>query len=165
MKIFLILLLLVSGSALAQKTVQSGMIYKTHPDVEVIRKLAALYQKGDAEGMAKFYDSNVQFTGMSRYMPGTKARSKNLAEAKAGWYDIINNWQDLKMTETQAPIGLQFKDEPFTVQSWWLITMVNKKTKKKAGVDMVLFDKFNKEGKIISQLQYYDPSSLIAATK
>ncbi len=165
MKKLLFLLLIISNSICAQKVVQSGMIYKSHPDVEVMRKLAILYQKGDAEGMAKYYDNSAQFTGMGRYMPGTRGRSKNLAEAKTGWYDIINNWKDLKMTETQAPVGLQYKDEPFTVQSWWVLTMVNKKTKKKAEVDMVLFDKFNNQGKIISQQQYYDPSPLIAAAK
>ena len=165
MKKLLILMLLISNSVLAQKTVQSGVIYKDHPNFEVMRKLAALYQKGDAEGMAKYYDSNAQFTGMGRYMPGTKARSKNLTEAKAGWHDIINKWEDIKMTQTQAPVALQYKDEPLTVQSWWVITLVNKKTKKKAEVDMVMFDKFNTEGKIISQLQYYDPSPLIAAAK
>jgi hypothetical protein len=165
MKKLLVIILFISNAAIAQKTAQSGIVFKQHPGIETMRKLAALYQKGDADGMAKFYDDKAQFTGMGRYMPGARSKSKSLAEAKAGWKDIITNWENIKMTETRAPEAVQYTGQPFTVQSWWVISVVNKKTRKQAQVDIVLFDKFNKQGKIISQLQYYDPTPLMAAAK
>ena len=165
MKKLLVIILFISNAAIAQKMVQSGIVYKQHPNIETIRKIAALYEKGDANGMAKFYDDKVQFTGMGRYIPGARSKAKSLAEAKAGWQDVITNWKSIKMTETREPEGVLSNGEPFTVQSWWVVSVVNKKTKKQAQVDMVLFDRFNKEGKIISQLQYYDPTPLMAAAK
>jgi hypothetical protein len=165
MKKLLVIILFISNAAIAQKIAQSGTVYKQHPNIETIRKLASLYEKGDADDMAKFYDAKVQFRGMGRYMPGPRSKTKSLEEAKAGWKDVINNWQNIKMTETREPEGVQSTGEPFTVQSWWVLSVVNKKTKKQAQIDMVLFDSFNKEGKIISQLQYYDPTPLMAAAK
>ncbi|HTK18995.1 MAG TPA: hypothetical protein VL442_05770, partial [Mucilaginibacter sp.] len=100
MKKFLIALLLISNAALAQKMAQTGIIYKKHPDIEVMRKLAALYEKGDADGMARFFDEKAQFIGMGRYVIGAPAKNRTLAEAKDGWKNIIDHWDDLKMTET-----------------------------------------------------------------
>jgi len=130
-----------------------------------MRKLATLYEKGDADGMAKFYDEKVQFIGMGRYVVGVPSKNRTLAEAKDGWKNVIDHWDDLKMTETQPPVALQYSNGPLVVHSWWLISLTNKKTRKKAIVDMVLFDEFNREGKIISQRQYYDPNQLIDAAK
>lgn len=165
MKKLLVIILLISNAAIAQKMVQSGIVYKKHPNIEVIRKLAALYEKGDAEGMAKFFDDKVQFIGMSRYVEGVPPKNRSLSEAKSGWKHIIDNWSDLKMTEVMPPVGIQYANGAFIVQSSWLINAVNKNTKKRALVDMVLFDEFNKDGKIISQRQYYDPAPLIDAAK
>jgi len=78
---------------------------------------------------------------------------------------VINNWNDLKMTESQPPVALEYSDGALVVQSWWTISLINKKTGKKATVDMVLFDEFNKEGKIVNQRQYYDPNQMIDAAK
>lgn len=165
MKKLLIALLFISNVAFAQKTSQSGIIYTKHSDIEVVRKLAALYEKGDADGMARFYDDKAQFIGMGRYVTGTTPRSRTLTEAREGWQNVINNWNDLKMTESQPPVALEYSDGALVVQSWWTISLINKKTGKKATVDMVLFDEFNKEGKIVNQRQYYDPNQMIDAAK
>lgn len=92
-------------------------------------------------------------------------KSKALAEAKNGWQQIIDSWDHIKMTPLSPPDGLAYTDAPFTVQSWWLITLTNKKTGKTAATEMVLFDMFNKDGKIAVQLEYYDPTPLAVATK
>jgi len=63
------------------------------------------------------------------------------------------------------PDGLQYDKDPFTVQSWWVVTAVNKKTQKSAKFYLVQFDTFNKDGKIDTEVTYYDTSSLIAASK
>jgi len=165
MKRLVIALLLIFNVAFAQKASQSGIIYKKHSDIEVMRKLAALYEKADVDGMAKFYDNKAQFIGMGRYVIGATPRSRTLAEAREGWQNVINNWNDLKMTESQPPVALEYSDGALVVQSWWTISLINKKTGKKATVDMVLFDEFNKEGKIVNQRQYYDPNQMIDAAK
>jgi hypothetical protein len=172
MKKLIIIFLLSSNAALAQKMTKNGVIYKEHPYIEVIKNVAALYEKGDAAGMAKYFADTAHFYGMTRYKPDTALIAKHLLpkstsiiEAKAGWQQVIDNWDNITMTPVSNPDGLQYADAPFTVQSWWRITLVNKKTKKTAAIEMVLFDLFNTDGKIATQLEYYDPTSLIMAMK
>ena len=170
-KTLLIAALLCSSFAFAQKREKNGTIYKRHPYIDVIKSLASLYQKGDADGMTRYYADTVKFFGMSRYkVDSTMTRkrlsenSKNLMEAKAGWQQIIDGW-DIKMVFLDEPVGLEYANAQFAVQSWWELTLVNKKTKKTAVVQMVMLDIFNKDGKIGRQIQCYDPTPLIIAMR
>lgn len=172
MKKLLFLFAILSNAAFAQKMVKNGTIYKEHPYIEVIKKIAGLYEQGNADGMAKYYADTAHIFGMTRYNPDTglmtkhlMPKSKALVEAKAGWQTVIDNWDHIKMAPLSAPDGLAYADSPFTVQSWWLVTLVNKKTGKTAAVEMVLFDMFNKDGKIAVQLECYDPTPLVMAMK
>jgi hypothetical protein len=176
MKKLALILMLLSNAAFAQKMsqamVQNGSIYKQHPYIEIVKTLASLYEKGDADGMAKYYADTAHLYGMTRYSPDTSLmekhllpKSKALTEAKAGWQQIIDGWENIKMTPLSPPDGLQYANAPFTVQSWWLLTLTNKKTHKTAAIEMVLFDMFNKDGKIAVQLEYYDPTPLVMAMK
>lgn len=172
MKKLTFIILLVSNVAFAQKAIKNGTIYKQHPYIEVVKKLAQLYEQGDANSMANYYADTVHIYGMTRYSPDTGLmekhmlpKSKALMEAKAGWQQIIDGWENIKMAPLSPPDGLQYDNAPFTVQSWWLLTLTNKKTHKTAATEMVLFDMFNKDGKIAVQLEYYDPTSLMMAMK
>ena len=172
MKKLLLIILICSNVAIAQKKVKNGVIYKEHPYIEAVKQLAALYEKGDADAMAKFYADSALAYGMTRYNVDTSKVAqlsvppgKSLAGVKAGWQNIFDNWEQIKMRPIGTPDGLAYDNQPFMVQSWWLLTLVNKKTKKVAKVEMVLFDQFNKDGKIAIQIEFYDPASLLAAMK
>ncbi len=167
-------MILIAGSvsAFAQKKVKNGVIYKEHPYIEIVKQLAVLYEKGDAAGMEKLYADSAQVYGMTRYSVDTTKVAqwsvpppKGVSGAKAGWQQVFDNWEQIKMRPIATPEGLDYTDSPFTVQSWWLFTLVNKKTKKVAKVEMVMFNMFNKDGKIGTQIEFYDPTSLIAAMK
>ena len=165
-------LVAVSVSAFAQKKVKSGVIYSEHPYIEVMRHFAALYEKGDASAMVKLFADSAKIYGMMRYaVDTTKAAQwsvpppKTLAEAKAGWQQVFETWGQMKMRPIGTPDGLEYNSARFTVQSWWLITLTNRKTKKVAKIEMVLFDIFNKDGKIAVQIGFYDPTSLLISMK
>ena len=171
-KLLLLVLIACSVSALAQKKVKNGIIYKEHPYIEVVKLVASLYEKGDTAAMAMLYADSAQVYGMTRYSVDTSKvaqwsvpPSKGLAGAKAGWQQIFDNWEQIKMRMIGVPEAMAYDDSPFSVQSFWLFTMVNKKTKKVAKVEMVLFVLFNKAGKIATQIEFYDPTSLMAAMK
>ena len=171
-KLLLIMLIACSLQAFAQNKVKSGVLYSQHPYIEVVKQLAVLYEKEDAAGMAKLYADTAHVYGMTRYdVDTTKVAqwsvppSKGLAGAKAGWQQIFDNWEQIKMRMIGEPEAMAYDDAPFSVQSFWLFTMVNKKTKKIAKVEMVLFVLFNKAGKIATQIEFYDPTSLMAAMK
>ena len=171
-KLLLLALIACSVSAFAQKKVKNGIIYKEHPYIEIVKQVAALYEKGDTAAMARLYADSAQVYGMTRYSVDTSKvaqwsvpPSKGLAGAKAGWQQIFDNWDQIKMRMIGNPEAMAYDDSPFSVQSFWLFTMVNKKTKKIAKVEMVLFVLFNKAGKIATQIEFYDPTSLMAAMK
>lgn len=166
------MLIACSVSAFAQKKVKNGIIYKEHPYIEIVKQVAAMYERGDTAAMAMLYADSAQVYGMTRYSVDTSKvaqwsvpPSKGLAGAKAGWQQVFDNWEQIKMRMIGVPEAMAYDDSPFSVQSFWLFTMVNKKTKKVAKVEMVLFVLFNKAGKIATQIEFYDPTSLIAAMK
>jgi hypothetical protein len=172
MKKFLFIILLCSNAVFAQQK-QGGIIYTEHPFIGVVKQLAKLYAQGNPNGMAKLFADTVHFYGMTLYKPDTarlaksqKRPGKTLTEAKKGWQDIIDNWEGIKIVPTTPLIGLKYTaSSSFKVQSEWLLTVTNKKTKKTAYVQIVLFDYFDGAGKISRQIEYYDPTPLILAAR
>ena len=171
-KLLLIMLIACSLQAFAQNKVKSGVLYSQHPYIEVVKQLAVLYEKEDAAGMAKLYADTAHVYGMTRYdVDTTKVAqwsvppSKDLTDARAGWLQVFENWEQIKMRPIVPAEALEHTGGSTSVQSFWLFTLVNKKTKKVAKVELVVFQVFNKAGKIATQVEFYDPTSLLAAMK
>ncbi len=160
MKTLLIVLFsLLACGADAQTMQKNGTIYKEHPYIDVVNKSVDLFLKNDWDGYAKLYADTAKF-----YDPSS-AKRFNLDTVKKSWAYIKNNWDQLTVTKQGYPDGLQYEKDPFTVQSWWVVTAVNKKTKKTAKFYLVQFDEFNKDGKINLEMSYYDQTPLINAMK
>jgi hypothetical protein len=156
-KLIFVVLMVCSVSAFAQNVQKNGIIYKQHPLIDVSKTLLSLYEKGDIDGMAKLYADTAMF-----YTPGSD-KPISLAEQKIHWQKIFNTWGQIKLEIQGYPDGLDYADEGFTVQYWLGCSSVNKKTQKTAKCKMVLFLSFNKDGKIITNMIYYDPTNIIAA--
>jgi hypothetical protein len=153
-------LLAFSVSAFSQAVVKNGTIYKEHPYITAIVQLTALFEKADSTGVAAFYADSVKF-----YDAPEPKKPYNLKQAITSWHRLFSDWEQIKIKKVGYPDGLQYDSDPFTVQSWWSITCVNVKTKKTAAFEEVVFDTFNKDGKITSEVSYYDTKSIIDATK
>lgn len=150
---------MITVSTFAQDTQKNGTIYKEHPYITVVNNSMDLFLKQDWNGLAGLYADTVKF-----YDPSSP-KAISLADQKKGWAGIYNDWEQIKVVKQGYPDGLQYDKEPFTVQSWWIITAVNKKTKKSAKAYMVQFDGFNKDGKIDMEVSYYDQTPFIEASK
>ena len=150
---------LLACSAFAQTMQKNGMIYKEHPNITAVNNSVDLFLKQDWDGLSKLYADTAKF-----YDPSSP-KAMSLADEKKGWVGIYNDWDQVSVTKQGYPDGLQYDKDPFTVQSWWTVSVVNKKTKKAAKFYMVQFDTFNKDGKIDSEVSYYDQTKLIEATK
>jgi len=159
-KLLLPAFMLLFGTAFAQNTVKNGTIYKEHPYIDVVNKEAAAFAKGDTITAASLYADTAKFVDS----PNPK-RTYTLKEARAGWQDIFAGWTITSIKPVGYPDGLEYANDPFTVQSWWSVTVVNKKTQKTATLEEVIFDTFNKDGKISFELSYYDENSLLEASK
>jgi ketosteroid isomerase-like protein len=158
-KLILLGIMAFSVSTFAQTITKNGTIYKDHPYITAVEQSTASFAKGDTVASMKIYADSVKFYDSPSPKPYT------LAQARANWQQIFANWDQLTITKVGYPDGLEYSSDPFTVQSWWTITAVNKKTQKKATFQEVVFDSFNKDGKITVELSYYDTSSLMAAMK
>ena len=158
-KLLIAVFTLLTCNVFAQDSQKNGTIFKEHPYITVVNNSMASFLKQDWDGMAKLYSDTVKF-----YDPSS-AKPVNLEAAKKGWVDVYNGWEQITVTKQGYPDGLQYDKDPFTVQSWWTISAVNKKTKKTAKVYMVQFDEFNKDGKIARELSYYDQTPFIEASK
>lgn len=153
-------LLALSATAFGQGVVKNGTIYKEHPYITAVIQMNALFMKGDSIGAAKFYADSARFIDATDPMKPT-----SLKQAISNWHAIFENWDQISIKQIGYPDGLAYDSDPFTVQSWWEVTAVNKKTQKKATFEQVIFDTFNKDGKISSELSYYDTSAIVAAMK
>ena len=160
MRNFLIVLfVLLAGSSFAQAPKKNGIIYKEHPYITIVSNSTNLFIKQDWIALAKLYADTAIF-----YDP-TSPKKISLADEKKAWAAIAKDWGQIKVVKVGYPDGLQYDKDPFTVQSWWMVTTVNKKTKKTAKFHMVQFDEFNKAGKIAVEMAYYDQTPLIEASK
>lgn len=158
-KLLIAVFAMITGSVFAQDAQKNGTIYKEHPYITVVNNSVDLFLKQDWNGLAGLYADTVKF-----YDPSSP-KAISLADEKKGWAGIYDAWEQIKVVKQGYPDGLQYDKDPFTVQSWWTVTCVNKKTKKAAKFYMVQFDEFNKAGKIDMELAYYDQTSLIEASK
>jgi hypothetical protein len=158
-KLLIVVFTLLACGAFAQGPQKNGTIYKTHPYIDVVNNSNALFLKKDWDGYAKLYADTVKF------YDSVNPKAASLADTKKFWADIDANWDQVTVTKQGYPDGLQYDKDPFTVQSWWVVTAVNKKTKKTAKFNVVQFDEFNKDGKIALELSYYDQGSLVEAMK
>jgi hypothetical protein len=159
-KLLFIVLVIVSIQAMAQAPVKNGTIYKDHPYITMVKQISDLFLKHDTTALAKFYADTVKF-----YDSPQPERGYTLKEAKADWKRLYEEWDIKEIKQRGYPDALEYTSDPFTVQSWWSITAVNKKTGKTAKFEEVIFDEFNKAGKISRELSYYDATAIIAATK
>ena len=158
-RLLIVLFILLASGALAQNMQKNGTIYKEHPYIDAVNKSMDLFLKNDWDSYAKLYADTAKF-----YDPSS-SKPFNLDTVKKSWGYVKNNWDQLTVTKQGYPDGLEYDKDPFIVQSWWVITAVNKKTKKTAKFNLVQFDVFNKDGRISAEISYYDQTPLISASK
>ncbi|RZA00549.1 MAG: hypothetical protein EOP47_13640 [Sphingobacteriaceae bacterium] len=161
-KLILLAFVTISATSFAQTVVKNGTIYKEHPYITKVNAMMAAANKNDTIAMFVPYADTVKF-----YDSPSPTKVYNLTQSKSNWRTVQAEWEQISIKPRGYPDGLEYagKDESFTVQSWWTITAINKKTKKKAMFEEVIFDSFNKDGKITLELAYYDMSSLAEAMK
>jgi hypothetical protein len=155
-KIILILTLLfaaVTGYSQAQK--ENGIIYITHPYIDVVNNSVKAYSEKDIATNTKIFSDTATFwvSGMEKPIP--------IATALKNWASDFDFYDSIKVTKVGYPDYLHYKDKDQKfVQSWWLWSGKSKKTADVLKIDFVQFDQFNKEGKIVMEGLYGDFSKL-----
>jgi hypothetical protein len=139
-----------------QNTAENGIIYITHPYIDVVNKSVQAYRDKDIATNTKIFADTAKFwiSGMEKPVP--------IADALKDWSTDFDYYTDIKLTQVGYPDYLHYKDQDQKyVQSWWQWKAKSKKTGQVVTVDFVQFDRFNSAGKIDSEALYGDFSKLV----
>jgi len=135
---------------------ENGKIYMTHPYIDAVNKSMNAYLANDIKTTATFFadTATVWISGMDKFIP--------VAEAMKIFASDFEYYKDIKLTSVGYPDFLHYIDQDQQyVQSWWTWSGVSKKTGETLKIDLVQFDKFNKDGKISSEMIYGDFSKMV----
>lgn len=135
----------------------NGTIYKSHENINKVRKMIAAFLDGDLEKAYSFYSSNATFYDIN--MP--KGESLNLDQAKERDKNLFANFEILSIDEYGYPDFLDYEHRASkVVLAWWDIRLKRKSDGKI--VNLISHDSytFNREGKIMRQSSYYNGAGL-----
>ena len=156
-KIFLTAgLFLAVLAGFSQKEEKNGTIYIKHPYIDVVNKSVQAYLSKDVQTNSAIFSDTAKFwvSGMAKPIA--------IADAFKMWTSDFDFYSDIKLRTVGYPDFLAYKDKDTkVVQSWWTWTGKSKKTGSSVSIDLVQFDTFNKDGKIIWETIYGDFSKLV----
>lgn len=147
-------MLFLSLSAFCQKEA-NGTIYIKHPYIDAVNKAQDAYAGQDAATLRSFYADSAKFwaSGFDKWMPMDDAIKMFMTDFQM--YDSVR--QDV----VGYPDYLEYKkNNSMVVQSWWTWKGKSKKTGETLAIPMVIFDDFNKDGKIVREYIYGDFSKM-----
>jgi capsule polysaccharide modification protein KpsS len=154
--LFSAVLSLAASIAFSQNMSENGIIYITHPYIDVVNKSVQAYRDKDIATNTKLFADTAKFwvSGMEKQVP--------IADAFKDWATDFDYYTDIKLTQVGYPDYLHYKDQDQKyVQSWWQWKGKSKKTGQVVTIDFVQFDRFNSAGKIDSEALYCDFSKLV----
>jgi len=147
------LLLLTSVTVLSQE--KNGTIYISHPNIDAVNKAGEAYINKDDATMMQIYSDTAKVWASGMQKPVT------IKEAMKMWDGDFDRYDSIKQKPYGYPDYLEYtKDDAHVVQSWWIWSGKSKKTGQTLKVPFVLFDDFNKDGKIVFESNYGDWSKL-----
>ena len=135
----------------------NGTIYKSHENINKVRKLVAAFLDGDLEKAHSFYSPNATFYDIN--MP--KGESMNLDQAKELNKSLFENFEILSIDEYGYPDFLDYEHSASkVVLAWWDVRVKRKSDGKTINFINHETYTFNGEGKIIRQTSYYNGAAL-----
>lgn len=141
------------NQSFAERT--NGTIYNHHEFINTIRKMIYAMENKDMEKAYSFYDAKARFSDLS--MPYGKSISLN--ESKAGDKVFFDKYEIKSVDMIGYPDYLHYElGDSHVVLSWWNFHFIRKSDNKEFSVPVHFSDDFNKDGKIISEMAYYNPA-------
>ena len=137
--------------AQAEKT--NGTIYINHPYIEVVKNTVKGYVDQNNELWNSCYADSATFWISGMDMKKWNNKKDNLVMLSADH----KFFKDIKVKQFGYPDYLAYdQGNDKVVQSWWTWYGTSKKTGKELKITFVVFDWFNKDGKIIKEGTFGD---------
>ena len=157
--IFTIALSLIVMITFAQSEKTNGTIYVKHPYIDVVNNTVKGYVTQNADLWSACYADSAKFWISGMDMKNWVSKKENL--------NMLNTdfkfFKDITVKQFGYPDYLandQGNDK--VVQSWWTWTGTSIKTGKSLKITFVVFDWFNKDGKITKEGTFGDFSKQFA---
>lgn len=135
----------------------NGTIYNHHENINTIRKAVYAFENGDLNKAISFYSDDAKFYNINDDLnkPDTKDKVKNTRQEFLDAFEIKN------IEMIGYPDYLQYEmNNGRVVMSWWDFHLVRKSDKKKITLSMHMSDDFDEEGKITSEIIYFNRALL-----
>lgn len=137
-------------------TIENGKIYKDHKFIGVVRRMMSNFERGDLDKAyqdflpnAKLFDINLPF-----------GESRSIEEHKKMSQELYKNFEIISVNEWGYPDLLEYNGDGYSLISWWVIILKNKKSKKETKVFLHSSITLNNEGKIQRLVDYYNGAAL-----
>lgn len=135
----------------------NGTIYNHHENINTVRKLIYAFEHKDLDKAYTFYDENARFLDSS----SPTFEGNSLTEQKEIDKKIFEKYDITRIDMVGYPDYLHYEmGDARVVQSWWNINLIRKSDKKAIVLPIHYQMNFNKEGKITSEMAYYDAKLL-----
>jgi hypothetical protein len=133
-------------------TRENGEVYINHPYIVKVRKLVNAYCNEDMDAMMEFYDEKAQFSNSAMKWGETESLENIKAELE-NRFAVTDN---IKMKQVGYPDCIHYdKGDMWVVYSWWIHSGLNTETHVKYEFPIMVSFNFNKDGKIVTQQDYY----------
>lgn len=145
------LFLLMGMTAFCQKQETNGTIFIKHPYIDVVINANKDYVANNFTTTKNYFADTATWwiSGIKDFIP--------LADAVKMWKSDFVNFTEVNQVQFGYPDFLQYKkDNMMVVQSWWTWSGKSKKTGEMLKIPMVMFDEFNKDGKISKEYIFGD---------
>lgn len=157
-KSFVLLAMFIVTFCAFSQSETNGTLYIKHPYIDVVDKVQQAYLAQDLGKIKTYYADSAMFwvSGLPEFIP--------IADAFSMWMNDFKVFDSIKQTPQGYPDYLQYKKEDAKiVQSWWNLSAISKQTGEKITLPIVMFDEFDKDGKITREYIFGDFSGWLAA--
>ena len=131
----------------------NGTIYNHHENINTLRKMLYAFENKDYTKAYGFYDKEAKFYDIN----SKDMTPMTLDQLKANDEAILKDYDLVSIEQIGYPDYMHYEmGDSGVVYSWWTYHMVKKSDKKEIALPVHLQDTFNKEGKIITEIAYYN---------
>jgi len=135
----------------------NGTIYNHHENINKVKKMIYAYENKDYSKSYSFYDDKARFLSLGNF----NTNGISLEEQKAMDRKVLAKFEIASIDIIGYPDYLRYEmNDSRTVLSWWNYNLIRKSDRKTIVFPIHFSHDFNKEGKIISETAYYDPTLL-----
>lgn len=143
------LVIFVAMIAFCQKEEKNGTTYIKHPYIDVVMKTMDNYRQN------KNSMSNMYYADTAKFWESGMDKPISMMDASKALDQHFMDFDNIMVKQVGYPDYLHYIDQDSKiVQSWWTWSGKSKKTGEVVNIDFVMFNMFNKAGKIVFESLY-----------